>query len=64
MGQSATRRQLGIYGARTEDQNEQNLGAIGFRLEAAQASPPSTRQAHCRWSTPRDASPTPQLPRR
>ena len=25
-----------IYGARTEEQNEQNLGAIGFRLEAAE----------------------------
>jgi aryl-alcohol dehydrogenase-like predicted oxidoreductase len=25
-----------IYGARTEDQNEQNLGALGFRLEAAE----------------------------
>ena len=25
-----------IYGARTEDQNEQNLGAIGFQLEAAE----------------------------
>jgi aryl-alcohol dehydrogenase-like predicted oxidoreductase len=25
-----------IYGARTEEQNEQNLGTIGFRLEAAE----------------------------
>jgi aryl-alcohol dehydrogenase-like predicted oxidoreductase len=25
-----------IYGARTEEQNEQNLGALGFRLEAAE----------------------------
>jgi len=25
-----------IYGARTEEQNEQNLGAIGFRLEASE----------------------------
>ena len=25
-----------IYGARTEEQNEQNLGAIGFKLEAAE----------------------------
>src|ERR1700687_539731 len=25
-----------IYGARTEEQNDQNLGAIGFRLETAQ----------------------------
>src|SRR6266478_7180527 len=25
-----------IYGARTEEQNEQNIGAIGFRLEAAE----------------------------
>ena len=25
-----------IYGARTEEQNEQNLGAIGFHLEAAE----------------------------
>jgi aryl-alcohol dehydrogenase-like predicted oxidoreductase len=25
-----------IYGARTEEQNEQNLGTIGFHLEAAE----------------------------
>jgi aryl-alcohol dehydrogenase-like predicted oxidoreductase len=25
-----------IYGARTQEQNEQNLGALGFRLEASQ----------------------------
>jgi len=43
-----------IYGARTEEQNEQNLGAIGFRLEAAElaalnkaSATPSSIQTRC-----------------